>query len=60
MLGAKSVYKFFLNSPQVFSSCFEGLEFGKDLSVFHKIVKTDGLNASEVLKITVSVIKELL
>ena len=37
-----------------------GFEFGKDLSVFHKIVKTDGLNASEVLKITVSVIKELL
>ena len=37
-----------------------GFEFGKDLSVFHKIVKTDGLNASEVLKITVSAIKELL
>ena len=37
-----------------------GFEFGKDLSVFHKIVKTDGLNASEVLKITISAIKELL
>jgi len=37
-----------------------GFEFGKDLSVFHKIIKTDDLNASEVLKDTISVIKELL
>ena len=37
-----------------------GFEFGTDLSVFHKIIKTDGLNASEVLKITVNAIRELL
>ena len=37
-----------------------GFEFGKDLSVFHKIIKTDDLNASEVLKDTISAIKELL
>ena len=37
-----------------------GFEFGKDLSVFHKIIKTDGLNASEVLKDTINAIKGLL
>ena len=37
-----------------------GFEFGKDLSVFHKIIKTDDLNASEVLKDTINAIKELL
>jgi len=37
-----------------------GFEFGNDLSVFHKIIKTDDLNASEVLKDTISAIKELL
>ena len=35
-------------------------EFGKDLSVFDRIIKTDGLNASDVLKITISTIRELL
>jgi len=35
-------------------------EFGKDLSVFHRIIKTDTLDASEVLRVTVSAIKELL
>lgn len=35
-------------------------EFGDDLSVFDKIIETDGKNAEEVLEITKSYVRELL
>ena len=35
-------------------------EFGDDLSVFDKIIETNGKNAEEVLEITKSYVRELL
>ena len=35
-------------------------EFGDDLSVFDKIIETDGKNAEQVLEITKSYVRELL
>ena len=36
-----------------------GFEFGEDLSVFDKIIETDGLDASQVLDIAKTVVREL-
>ena len=36
-----------------------GFEFGEDLSVFDKIIETDGLNASQVLDIAKTVVRKL-
>ena len=36
-----------------------GFEFGEDLSVFDKVIETDGLNASEVLDIAKIVVRKL-
>ena len=35
-------------------------EFGGDLSVFDKIIKTDGINADQVLEIAKLTVRELL
>ena len=35
-----------------------GFEFGEDLSVFDKIIKTDGLNAEQVFEIAKSTVRE--
>ena len=35
-----------------------GFEFGKDLSVFNKIIETDNLNAEQVLEIAKSTVRE--
>ena len=35
-----------------------GFEFGEDLSVFDKIIKTDGLNVEQVLEIAKSTVRE--
>ena len=35
-------------------------EFGDDLSVFNKIIQTDGINAEQVLEIAKSAVRELL
>ena len=36
-----------------------GFEFGEDLSVFDKVIETDGLNASQVLDIAKIVVRKL-
>ena len=36
-----------------------GFEFGEDLSVFDKVIETDGLNASQVLDIAKTVVRKL-
>ena len=36
-----------------------GFEFGEDLSLFDKIIETDGLNASQVLDIAKTVVRKL-
>ena len=35
-----------------------GFEFGEDLSVFDKIIKTDGLNVEQVLEIAKSTVRK--
>ena len=35
-------------------------EFGDDLSVFDKIIQTDGINAEQVLEIAKTTVRELL
>ena len=36
-----------------------GFEFGEDLSVFDKVIETDGLNASQVLDIAKTIVRKL-
>jgi len=36
-----------------------GFEFGEDLSMFDKVIETDGLNASQVLDIAKTVVRKL-
>jgi len=36
-----------------------GFEFGEDLSLFDKVIETDGLNASQVLDIAKTVVRKL-
>jgi len=55
----KVVKKRFDENKEIYKSLYN-FEFGKDLSVFNKIINTDDLNAEEVLDIAKSTVRELL
>ena len=48
------------NENKIIYKNLYNFEFGTDLSVFDKIIKTDGLNAEQVLEIAKSTVRELL
>ena len=47
------VQKRYQENKKIYKALY-GFEFGEDLSVFDKVIETDGLNASEVLDIAKS------
>ena len=55
----KVVKKRFDENKEIYKSLYN-FEFGEDLSVFDKIIETDGLNAEEVLEKAKSVVRELI
>ena len=46
------------NENKIIYKKLYGFEFGEDLSVFDKIIKTDGLNVEQVLEIAKSTVRE--
>ena len=46
------------NENKIIYKALYGFEFGEDLSVFDKIIKTDNLDAEEVLEIAKSTVRE--
>jgi len=52
------VQKRYQENKKIYKALY-GFEFGEDLSVFDKVIETDGFNASEVLDITKTVVREL-
>ena len=57
---ALDVVKKRFNENKIIYKNLYNFEFGDDLSVFDKIIKTDGLNAEQVLEIAKSTVRELL
>jgi len=57
---ALDVVKKRFNENKIIYKNLYNFEFGTDLSVFDKIIKTDGLNAEQVLEIAKSTVRELL
>ena len=57
---ALDVVKKRYNENKIIYKNLYNFEFGDDLSVFDKIIKTDGLNAEQVLDIAKSSVRELL
>ena len=47
------------NENKIIYKALYGFEFGEDLSLFDKIIETDGLNASQVLDIAKTVVRKL-
>ena len=52
------VQKRYQENKKIYKALY-GFEFGEDLSVFDKVIETDGFNASEVLDIAKTVVREL-
>ena len=52
------VQKRYQENKKIYKSLY-GFEFGEDLSVFDKVIETDGLNASQVLDIAKIVVRKL-
>jgi len=52
------VQKRYQENKKIYKALY-GFEFGEDLSVFDKIIETDGLNASQVLDIAKTVVRKL-
>jgi len=52
------VQKRYQENKKIYKALY-GFEFGKDLSLFDKIIETDGLNASQVLDIAKTVVRKL-
>jgi len=52
------VQKRYQENKKIYKALY-GFEFGEDLSVFDKVIETDGLNASEVLDIAKMVVRKL-
>ena len=52
------VQKRYQENKKIYKALY-GFEFGEDLSVFDKVIETDGFNASEVLGIAKTVVREL-
>ena len=57
---ALDVVKKRFNENKIIYKNLYNFEFGDDLSVFDKIIKTDGLDAQEVLEIAKSTVRDLL
>ena len=53
------VNKRFNENKAIYKNLYN-FEFGDDLSVFNKIIQTDGINAAQVLEIAKSTVRELL
>ena len=52
------VQKRYQENKKIYKELY-GFEFGEDLSVFDKIIETDGLNASQVLDIAKTDVRKL-
>ena len=52
------VQKRYQENKKIYKALY-GCEFGEDLSVFDKVIETDGLNASQVLDIAKTVVRKL-
>ena len=52
------VQKRYQENKKIYKALY-GFEFGKDLSVFDKVIETDGLDASQVLDIAKTVVRKL-
>ena len=52
------VQKRYQENKKIYKGLY-GFEFGEDLSVFDKVIETDGLNASQVLDIAKTVVRKL-
>jgi len=52
------VQKRYQENKKIYKSLY-GFEFGEDLSLFDKVIETDGLNASQVLDIAKTVVRKL-
>ena len=52
------VQKRYQENKKIYKALY-GFEFGEDLSMFDKVIETDGLNASEVLDIAKIVVRKL-
>jgi cytidylate kinase len=52
------VQKRYQENKKIYKALY-GFEFGEDLSLFDKVIETDGLNASEVLDIAKTVVRKL-
>ena len=53
------VQKRYQENKKIYKALY-GFEFGEDLSVFDKVIETDGLNASQVLDIAKTVVRKLI
>ena len=52
------VQKRYQENKKIYKALY-GFEFGEDLSVFDKVIETDGLDASQVLDIAKTVVRKL-
>ena len=52
------VQKRYQENKKIYKALY-GFEFGEELSVFDKVIETDGLNASQVLDIAKTVVRKL-
>ena len=52
------VQKRYQENKKIYKALY-GFEFGEDLSVFDKVIETDGLNASQVLDIAKNTVRKL-
>jgi len=52
------VQKRYQENKKIYKALY-GFEFGEDLSMFDKVIETDGLNASQVLDIAKTVVRKL-
>jgi len=52
------VQKRYQENKKIYKALY-GFEFGEDLSIFDKVIETDGLNASQVLDIAKIVVRKL-
>ena len=58
--GEDSKVSLVMNENKLIYKNLYNFEFGDDLSVFDKIIQTDGINAEQVLEIAKSTVRELL
>ena len=58
--NALDVVKKRFNENKIIYKALYDFEFGEDLSVFDRIIETDGLNAQQVLDKAKSVVRELI